>query len=142
MRHSDEKDRVFVFSLNYGLTTFAGVFGSLLAGNLPSTFEGLSHVSAMSAVAYEAVLIVCGVLGGFSLIPVLLINDEKPITLQQAHPSHLKEMIRQTMVGNLAISNLLIGLGTTFLMPYRKVFLTSSFWIPRLWVICSACLIS
>ena len=90
MKHSVEKDRAFVFSLNYGLTTLAGVLGSLLAGILPGVFGTYFHISATSAMAYEVVLLVCAGLGGFSLIPMFLIQQEKSELPQQTQPLHFQ----------------------------------------------------
>jgi MFS family permease len=127
MRHSEEKDRAFIFSLNYGLTTLAGVLGSLLAGILPSTFGTLFHISATSALAYEAVLLVCAVMGGFSLIPMFLIRQEKSIIPHQTQPLHIRQILKQPIVWKLAIPNLLIGLGAAVLMPYMNVFFVDKF---------------
>jgi len=127
MTHSQENERVFVFSLNYGLNTLAGVLGSLLAGILPSAFGTLFHISATSALAYEAVLIVCAVIGGFSLVPILLIKNEKFGLPRQTQPLNIRQILKQPIVWKLAIPNLLIGLGAAVLMPYMNVFFVDKF---------------
>jgi hypothetical protein len=70
MKVSDEGDRTLLFSLNFGLVTLAGAVGSLFAGQLPALFGGWLNVPAVSAQAYQAVLLVSVGLSFATLVPL------------------------------------------------------------------------
>jgi len=129
MKLSDPENRTLLFSLNFGVATFAGAVGSLFAGQLPVMFGRVLNIQATSASAYQAVLITSIALGTTSLIPLWLMDE--PNTLQAAPeagsrgPSPRSALMRLTV--KLALPNLLIGFGAAILIPYMNVFFKDRF---------------
>ena len=77
MKLSTEGNRTLLFSLNYGLQTIAGAFGSIFAGQLPGFFGQILDVGATSAPAYQAVLVTTILIGTTALIPLSLMSEPK-----------------------------------------------------------------
>lgn len=127
MSNSNENNRAVLFSLNYSLTTFAAMVGSLLAGQLPSLASRIFFLLPESAAAYQAVIIAGIFLGATSLIPILFFSDPvKPKAetgiIHGAPRLSLRELFRIKIIRNLFIRNLIVGLGAALLVPYFNVF--------------------
>lgn len=129
MKLSDANNRTLLFSLNYGLQTLAGAVGSLFAGQLPGIFGSLLGVSATSAVAYQAVLIMTLLLGTTALIPLWKMTEPQSPQMQPEPgvraPGLRSGLTRLTV--KLATPNLLIGMGAAILIPYMNVFFKDRF---------------
>lgn len=129
MKLSNTDNRTLLFSLNYGLQTIAGAVGSLFAGQLPTLFGSLLDVSATSAVAYRAVLIVTVLLGTTAIIPLWKLSE--PQTRQpKPEPGFSQAGMRSgltRLIVNLATPNFLIGVGAAILIPYMNVFFKDRF---------------
>lgn len=129
MKLSTAENRTMLFSLHFGLETFAGAVGSFFAGQLPAVFGRMLHVGGTSAIAYQAVLIVTVLLGTTALIPLWLMkepqtNPAAPDQHQNKIPSDLKRLTLR-----LAAPNFLTGFGAAILIPYMNVFFKDRFQI-------------
>jgi len=129
MKLSNTDNRTLLFSLNYGLQTIAGAVGSLFAGQLPALFGSVLDVSATSAVAYRAVLVVTLLLGTTALIPMWKLTE--PVTVQtKPEPGSRGTGMRLGLtrsIVKLATPNFLIGVGAAILIPYMNVFFKDRF---------------
>jgi len=131
MKLSTESNRTLLFSLSFGLQTLAGAFGSIFAGQLPGLFGRLLNVSATSAIAYQAVLMVTLLIGTTALIPLWLMQEPKARQTQprpdERGTGSSFRLTRLTI--KLATPNFLIGFGAAILIPYMNVFFKDRFQI-------------
>jgi MFS family permease len=137
------ENRTMLFSLSYGLQTLAGSVGALFAGQLPALFGSLLRVGAHSAGAYQAVLITSIVLGSTAIVPMWMMDEAPPESLQTKRrgmvgiggtPTGSIERTRLpraliSMTFRLTASQLLIGFGAAILIPYMNVFFKDTFGI-------------
>jgi MFS family permease len=126
MKLSNEGNRTLLFSLNYGLQTIAGAFGSIFAGQLPGFFGRILDVGATSAPAYQAVLVTTILIGTTALIPLSLMSEPKtapsPDPRQPVKPGSGSSFRLTRLTVKLATPNFLIGFGAAILIPYMNVF--------------------
>lgn len=127
MKASDEHNRTLLFSLNFGLITLSGAIGSLFAGQLPAMFGNYLNVAPTSYQAYQAVLLVSVLLGSMSLIPLSMLPGRREQTLSEPNAGKVEKpafwrVITQKITIQLALPNLMIGLGAAILIPYINLF--------------------
>lgn len=131
MSASKEENQALVFSLNFGLLTAAATVGNLVAGQLPERLEDWLGLAQGSAASYQWVIMAGIAVATTSLIPIFLIKRDqmrgrvKPdrVPIQQA----LRKLAARPVVRQLALINLLVGLGAALLIPYLNVFLKDKF---------------
>lgn len=81
MRHSDAESRDHLFTTNAAINLGLAGLGSLVAGGLPTLFGRWLGAGAESAPAYRATFLVTAVGLLLSLVPLLLIvDDRRPAT--------------------------------------------------------------
>jgi MFS family permease len=137
-RLSDRDNRTMLFSLSFGLQTISGAVGALFAGQLPGFFGAVLKVSAHSASAYQAVLILSIVLGTTALVPIWLMKEPRESSLAPAAagfdrsgasiPGRAKlpaGLIATT--AKMTGPQVLIGFGAAILIPYINVFFKDGF---------------
>jgi len=150
LRVSTPQNRALLFSLNYGFVTLSGVVGNLFAGQLPALFGDWLHVAPGSAQAYQAVLLASVALGTLTLVPLLMIREEKPAAQPQPAPeppelletpetpqppqparraslAALRHTLYQPLTWRISLPNLCIGFGAAMLIPYMNVYLRDRF---------------
>ena len=117
-----------LFSLNFSLTTFAGMVGNLVAGQLPGLTSSLLNTPANSALSYQLVIISGIILGATCLVPLFLIKKfdfEDDEDRQEASPNpinSIRSLFSLKIIQQLFIINSLVGLGAALLIPYFNVF--------------------
>jgi MFS family permease len=122
---STPENRTLLFSMNFGLVTLAGAFGSVFAGQLPAFFGGLLHVQAGSATAYQAVLLASVLLSLGTLIPLLLLKEPQTSPAAAMQPQRrlpVGRVILRPVTLKLSLPNLLLGTGAAILIPYMNVY--------------------
>lgn len=126
MQSSTEENRTVLFSLYYGLQTFAFMFGSLVAGQMPSLAARILGVSDVGAASYQMVILAGIIFGITCLIPLFLIREKNLKTNSQVISSvpkfSIKQMLSQKIIKQLFARELLVGLGAALLIPYLNVF--------------------
>ena len=129
MKLSDENNRTLLFSLDFGLQTFAGAVGSLVAGQLPGLFGTLLHAGATSDVAYRWSLAFFVLLGTTGLIPLWMMREPKTpqAPIQADAPRSALGPGLNRLILKLATPNFLTGLGAAILIPYMNVFFKDQF---------------
>jgi MFS family permease len=135
-RLSKPENRTMLFSLSFGLQTFAGAIGALFAGQLPGFFGSVLHVEAHGATAYQAVLILSVLLGTTSILPMWRVEEPKagPARTRVQPPQELRagptstRAVRKsvsplwTATARMTAPQILIGFGAAILIPYLNVF--------------------
>jgi MFS family permease len=124
------EDRPYLFSLNVAMQTLASAAGSLLAGFLPGWFGGVLAAPADGALVYRAVLLTSLAAGSLSIVPLFLMRDQKAPAGASAQMTTLRRVsqaLALPVVRQLALPNLLIGIGAAVLIPYMNVFFKERF---------------
>ena len=137
MAIAGKEESTYLISLNFGLVTLAGVGGSLLAGQLPGWFASVLRVGADSAPAYRAVLLALLAFASISILPLFLVHEVRLPAAQEPGSNvlaHAARALRSPIVRNLALPNLLIGIGAAILIPYMNVFFRAKFLISDSWL--------
>jgi MFS family permease len=131
MSASVPENQAMIFSLNFGLMTVASTIGNLVAGQMPSLLERWLGLAQGTSAAYQWVITAGILFAATSLIPILMIREERLKNDTPARQIPLKEMlrkiIRQPIARRLGLINGLIGLGAAILIPYLNVFLRTKF---------------
>jgi len=131
MSTSKKEQQAIVFSLNFGLFTIATTIGNLVAGQVPDLLDSWLGITQGTAASYQWVITAGIVLALTSLIPVLLIQEERMIQNGKRARIPFKTIIRKLtanpIVRHLALINLIMGFGAALLIPYLNVFLRGKF---------------
>jgi MFS family permease len=131
MSASKKEQQAIVFSLNFGLFTIATTIGNLVAGQVPDLLDSWLGITQGTAASYQWVITAGIVLALTSLIPVLLIQEERMIQNGKRARIPFKTIIRKLtanpIVRHLALINLIMGFGAALLIPYLNVFLRGKF---------------
>jgi MFS family permease len=160
MRHSDAESRDHLFTANAAINLGLAGVGSLVAGGLPGLFGRLLGAGAESALAYRATFLVTAAGLLLSLVPLLLIADDRPTTnhrppttdelttiqnpkskiqnlkskiqnLKSRLPDFWRRILdRPGPLIRLLIPPLLISFGAALLIPYLNLFFKQRFAIP------------
>jgi MFS family permease len=136
---STNKNRNYLFSLNWGLATLSRMVGSYFAGQLPLWFENLFGFQSGTAINYQVVLITSVGLTFLTFIPILMIKlpekliktDENgdPVEKQVVNGSrqNLQNILKRKLTWKFFIPNILIGLGAALIIPYLNLFFVERF---------------
>ncbi len=124
-RHSDDKTRVTLFSLELALITGAGFLGNLLGGLIPQLYSSAVGISVQSAAALRVALLCGAAFQLLSLIPLLFI----PNTRAKATLSHRSRLEQPRKVLAFVLPTTLLGVGAGLTIPYLNVFLEGKFHI-------------
>lgn len=134
-RLTDRQNRNYVFSLDFALSTLAGVVGNSVAGQLPVWFESLFGILPESTASYQGVLFAGLAFGLLAVIPTGMIE---PGSRQSHQPTRninsnilneLQNIMRKRIVWQLFTPNLLIGFGAALMVPYFNIFFVETFQI-------------
>jgi len=129
---TDARDRPYLFSVNVGLQTLSSAAGNLLAGFLPAWLAVLLAVPADGPVTYRAVLLVSLAVGSLSIVPLIFMRDRTASAGATAQVTSVRKVVDALglpVVRQLALPNLLIGIGAAILIPYMNVFFKERFGI-------------
>jgi len=130
---TDTADRPYLFSVNVGLQALSSAAGNLLAGFLPGCLGLMLAVPADGPQVYRAVLLVSLAAGSLSIVPLVLLRDQKAPAGASAQMATVRKIIQALalpVVRKLALPNLLIGIGAAILIPYMNVFFKERFDLP------------
>ena len=145
--NSTPGERSHLFSLNIVLTLVMIVLGKAIGGLLPVWFRGSSWLMATlpswstwllanqpDARAYQLALLLAGIIAGPSLVPLFLLNNDRPTVSPQPVASlalqkalldlrcvQVWTMLRSSIF-LLSLTQLLIGLGAGLFIPYFNVY--------------------
>ncbi len=130
---STTDDRPYLFSLNVALQTLSSAAGNLLAGFLPGWLGLMLAVPVDGPQVYRSVLLLSLAAGSLSIVPLILMRDQKEPAGASAQMTSVRKVVRALalpVVRKLALPNLLIGIGAAILIPYMNVFFKERFGLP------------
>ncbi len=116
MRHSEARERPYLFSMNFAAGLAASVLGSFLGGYLPGYIE---HAGLIPQQAYRTTLYVFGGLVLTALVPYLLLRD-KSTTGPSADRFRLRS--NRSLVLKIFTPNLVTGLGAGLSIPFINLY--------------------
>ncbi len=124
MRHSSEKERTYLFSMNFAVSTIGALAGSLIGGYLPrlfAPFTQLSHEQLRYSLLVGALVI------AFSALPFVSIVEEKPDV--KAHSKFLANLRRTdwVLIGKLCVPAFIIGVGAGLIIPFLNLYFRDLF---------------
>jgi MFS family permease len=145
--NSTPGERSHLFSLNIVLTLVTIVLGKVIGGVLPVWFHGSSWLMAAlpswsawllanqpDARSYQLALLLAGIIAGPSLVPLFLLNNDRPTVSPQPVASlalqkalldlrHIQVWtVLRSSIFLLSLTQLLIGLGAGLFIPYFNVY--------------------
>ncbi len=130
---TDSAERPYLFSINVGLQTLSSAAGNLLAGFLPGLLALMLAAPAGGPLVYRAVLLVSLAAGSLSIVPLIMMREQKAPAVASAQLSSMRRIIQALslpVVRKLGVPNLLIGIGAAILIPYMNVFFKERFALP------------
>ncbi len=131
MTVSKKEQQAAIFSLNFGLLTFATVIGNFVAGQIPALLYKWFGIMQGSPLSYRWVLTAGLILSTTSLLPVFMLKEQEIKTASRIPRLNIgknfRKLFSKVIVRNLTIINLLQGFGAALLIPYLNVFLRNKF---------------
>lgn len=136
---SNNKNRNYLFSLNWGLATLSRMVGNYLAGQLPLGFESTFGFQSGTAMSYQAVLITSVGLTFLTFIPIMMIKlpdklsqmDENGDMVEKkvvnGSKQNLQNILKNKVVWKFFLPNIQIGLGAALIIPYLNLFFVEKF---------------
>jgi len=124
MRHSSEKERTYLFSMNFAVSTGGALVGSLIGGFLPRAF---SYFTQLSQEQFRYSLLVGAIIMTLSTLPFMSIVEEKPDV--KAHSQFLANL-RKTdwkRIGKLCAPTFIVGLGAGLIIPFLNLYFRDIF---------------
>ena len=118
MRNSTQKERPYLFSMQFALWLVAGIIGSLLAGFLPGIIERSGTVSYL-AYRYTLYIFACLVL--VALLPYSMIK-EMPVGKVDKMKIHSWRLILK-----LFLPGLTVGIGAGLSIPFLNLYFKNVF---------------
>lgn len=121
--NSSREERMHLFSMNAVMYTVAAIFGNLGGGMLPTLLAGLTGTDAESVLPYRYTLYLSLVAVLITLIPLVLIKENRPPVFERSERLRLvAQVIRTPNVQRLVIVNILIGIGAGMIVPFFNVY--------------------
>ncbi len=126
--NATEDERPTLFSLQSGLSLLMSFLGSAVGGSLPALFGVLLRAHPESVTAYRATLLTAGGVMAFSLIPLLIIKEQRALPAgERRRPFSLRDFPLRRDVIALLVPELVIALGAGLLIPYLNIFFKQRF---------------
>ncbi|KPJ60672.1 MAG: hypothetical protein AMJ46_05280 [Latescibacteria bacterium DG_63] len=124
MRQTTQKERTYLFSMNFAVSTVGALAGSLIGGFLPKLF---SIVTDVGYEQYRYSLVVAALIIVSSAIPFLTIAEEKPD--RKAHSEFLSDLKKTDwwLIGKLSIPTFIIGCGAGLIIPFMNLYFRDLF---------------
>lgn len=116
MRHSESRERPYLFSMNFAASLAASVLGSLLGGYLPGRIER----GALNAYqSYQITLYLFGGLVLLALVPYLLIREHSALKTE-SHQFRFHG--NRILIIKIFVPNLITGLGAGLTVPFINLY--------------------
>jgi MFS family permease len=137
-RLSDRENRDYVFSLDFALSTLAGVVGNSLGGQLPAWFETLFDILPETTVSYRGVIFASLVLALLAILPTGMIEpgsaQQRKIARTDSNINSnvlikIQNIMRNKIIWQLMLPNLFIGFGAALMVPYFNIYFVEVFGI-------------
>lgn len=125
MRNSTQKERTYLFSVNFGIGTLAGFVGSLLGGWLPAVFSSFDSSIIHS---HRWALVSGAGLTLLAAIPFALLRPQAPVSGQSGQKLawHLLKK-KGGLYFKLCFPFLILGLGAGLVIPFLNLYFKTRF---------------
>lgn len=123
MQASTPRERTHLFSMSFAVSLMAGIFGNILAGNMPVIFlkSGIRLDTG-----YRIAIIIHIFISLLSLIPFMLIKEEKVVEEENLENFfHIRTSKR--LIFKLSIPHILVGLGAGLTVPFLNLYFRDRF---------------
>jgi MFS family permease len=129
MKNSTEKERTYLFSMNFGMTMFAAIIGSLGGGYLVSLFNNIFHDQVW---AYRSSLYVAVFFGLLGVIPFYLIKPEENVNKKDEDLVWDMKLLRKRggLLLKLCFPFFIVGLGAGLIIPFLNLYFRDRFFLP------------
>jgi len=136
---SNNKNRNYLFSMNWGLGTLSRMAGNYFAGQLPLGFERWFGFQSGTAMNYQAVISTCVGLTFLTLIPIIMIKlpeklaqrdqngDSNEKVVVNGTKQNLQNILKSKLAWKFFLPNIQIGLGAALIIPYLNLFFVERF---------------
>jgi MFS family permease len=124
MRQTSEKERTYLFSMNFAVSTAGALTGSLIGGFLPRLFSAITDLGYEQ---YRYSLLVAVLIIISSAIPFFSIVEARPD--RKSHSQFLSKL-KETdwrLIARLAIPTFIIGSGAGLIIPFMNLYFRDLF---------------
>ncbi len=125
MENSTEKDRIYLFSINFALMMISGFGGSLLAGYLPEILGSLWGVSATAVLPLRVTYLTTVVFGILAWIPIFFMREIKPAAPKLS--LHGLRLVDPKLFTKLILPQAVISLGAGAMVVFFQLFFNLRF---------------
>ncbi|HOC21631.1 MAG TPA: MFS transporter [Anaerolineae bacterium] len=122
MENSTPAERTHLFSFNAGISTMSSFVGNIASGALPAFFAWLFRVNAQSTKAYGWSLAITTLLTLATLLPMLGLRRDKPLTQRQIISPFAALKEQRGSMTRLLLPSLIISMGAGLLIPFLNIF--------------------
>lgn len=129
MRNSTEKERTYLFSMNFGIMILAGMVGSLGGGYLVSLFNQLFQNQIW---AYRVSLYVAVFFGLLGVVPFYLIKSEENLNRKDEKLILQFRILKEKsgLLLKLCVPFFIVGLGAGLIIPFLNLYFKDRFLLP------------
>ncbi len=124
-------ERATLFSTRMGLMMLVGFAGSLIGGPMPAWFGSRLGQPPEGVVAYRATLLLAAGFMTLSLIPLLMLREQRggAGAVDDRVALSFRSLVARGDVWRLLVPQLVISLGAGLLIPYLNIFFKQRFGI-------------
>ncbi len=116
MRHSEARERPYLFSMNFAAGLAASVLGSFLGGYLPGYIE---HAGLIPRQSYQTTLYIFGGLVLTALVPYLLLREA---SATGPSADRFRFRTNRALIMKIFTPNLVTGLGAGLTVPFINLY--------------------
>ena len=126
MKNSTEKERTYLFSMNFGVMILAAIVGSLGSGYLVSLFNHILHNQVW---AYRSSLYVAVFFGLLGVIPFYLIKPEENFNRKEEKLILQFRILKEKggLLLKLCLPFFIVGLGAGLIIPFLNLYFRDRF---------------
>jgi MFS family permease len=125
MENSTERDRIYLFSINFSLMMISGFGGSLLAGYLPEILGAAWGISATAVLPLRVTYLTTVLFGILAWIPILFMREVKPVSPRITLRSI--RLVDPKVFTKLVLPQAIISLGAGAMVVFFQLFFNLRF---------------
>ncbi|PYE56452.1 MFS transporter [Deinococcus yavapaiensis] len=122
--HSEERERVTLFSVQTALMTGAGFLGNMVGGQVPEWYADVFGGTTRDLDSLRAALLAGGVFQLLGLLPIAFLSGSKTGIRSEGRTLSVKN---KGLMFRLVLPNLLVGLGAGATIPFLNIFIEGKF---------------
>lgn len=123
VENTSPKDRLHLFSINFGLFVAASIVGTALGGYLPRFCNSLFGLQEISVDAYRYTLMISLAIAALTVVPLIFIKDrKKSCTVKNDMTTYIRKLADSKNIRHLVLISCLIGSGAGLIVPFFNVY--------------------